>query len=83
MHIRHKPVHPLPYMQLALSCCCHSCLSFRPASIASRVALQMAIHNLTAHAYLQKRSLQSLRSLGLADDVLTAALAEQTSTASR
>ena len=47
------------------------------------VGLTDAVHALTAHAYLQKRALQSLRSLGLADDIMTAALAEQTSTASR
>lgn len=38
---------------------------------------------LTAPAYLQKQALKSLRSLGLADDILAAALAEHTSTASR
>ena len=84
MHSRHKPVHHLPYTQLALqAACCHIYLFFRPASIASWFALQMGFHKLTAHACLQKRALQSLRSLGLADDIMTAALAEHTSTASR
>ena len=58
-------------------------LLFGPASIESWLVLQMGFQALTAHAYLQKRALQLLRGLGLADDIMTAALAEQTSTASR
>lgn len=71
-------------MQLAFNrLLLHVACLFRPASTASCLALQMGPTWLTAPAYLQRQALKSLRRLGLADDILAAALAEHTSTASR